>query len=72
MDLLLYTTMALLDTTKISYLSLGYEPLDDLGETSGMLKSLAKISRKVHRRIFQGLHVAGKKDFHDKFRPVEA
>jgi hypothetical protein len=70
-DLLLYATMALLDTAKVSYLSLGYEPLDDLGEISGMPKSLAKISRKVHRRIFQGLHVAGKKDYHDKFRPDE-
>ena len=70
-DLLLYATMALLDTAKVSYLSLGYEPLDDLGEISGMPKSVAKISRKVHRRIFQGLHVSGKKDFHDKFRPDE-
>ena len=71
-DLLLYATMALLDTAKVSYLSLGYEPLDDLGEISGMPKSIAKISRKVHRRIFQGIHVAGKKDYHDKFRPEEA
>lgn len=70
-DLLLYATMALLDTAKISYLSLGYEPLSDLGAITGMPKSLAKISRKVHRRIFQGLHVAGKKDFHNKFRPDE-
>lgn len=70
-DLLLYGTMALLDTAKISYLSLGYEPLDNLGEITGMPKSMVKISRKVHRRIFQGLHVAGKKDYHDKFRPDE-
>ena len=71
-DLLLYTTMALLDTTKVSYLSLGYEPTDDLGEITSMPKSVAKFSRKVHKRIFQGLHVAGKKDFHDKFRPDES
>ena len=70
-DLLLYGTMALLDTAKISYLSLGYEPLDDLGEITGIPKSVAKISRKVHKRIFRGLRVAGKKDFHDKFRPDE-
>jgi hypothetical protein len=36
-----------------------------------MPKSMAKLSRKIHRRIFQGLHVAGKKDYHDKFRPDE-
>ncbi|KAG0648442.1 hypothetical protein D0Z07_5568 [Hyphodiscus hymeniophilus] len=70
-DLLLYGTMALLDTARVSYLSLGYEPLDDLGEITGIPKAVAKISRKVHRRIFQGLRVAGKKGFHDKFRPDE-
>jgi hypothetical protein len=70
-DLLLYATMALLDTARISYLSLGYEPLHDLGDITGMPKSMAKLSRKIHRRIFQGLHVAGKKDYHDKFRPDE-
>ncbi|TVY31708.1 hypothetical protein LSUB1_G008717 [Lachnellula subtilissima] len=71
-ELLLYGAMALLNTAKISYLSLGYEPLDDLGEIHGMPKSLKSISRKVHKMIFQGLHVAGKKDFHDKFHPDEA
>jgi lysylphosphatidylglycerol synthetase-like protein (DUF2156 family) len=71
-DLLLYGVMALLKTAKISYLSLGYEPLDDLGEITGIPKVAAKISRKVHKRIFQGLCVAGKKGYHDKFRPDEA
>ncbi len=70
-DLLLYGAMALLNTAKISYLSLGYEPLDDLGEITGIPNVMAKISRKVHKRIFQGLHVAGKKAYHDKFRPDE-
>ncbi|TVY59625.1 hypothetical protein LSUE1_G009427 [Lachnellula suecica] len=70
-DLLLYSAMALLNTAQISYLSLGYEPLDDLGDIQGMHSSMAKISRKVHKKIFQGLHVAGKKDYHDKFHPDE-
>jgi lysylphosphatidylglycerol synthetase-like protein (DUF2156 family) len=70
-DLLLYGAMALLNTAKISYLSLGYEPLDDLGEITGIPNVVAKMSRKVHKRIFQGLHVAGKKGYHDKFRPDE-
>jgi lysylphosphatidylglycerol synthetase-like protein (DUF2156 family) len=68
-DLLLYGAMSLLNIAKISYLSLGYEPLDDLGEITGIPKVVAKMSRKVHKRIFQGLHVAGKKGYHDKFRP---
>ncbi|PMD65866.1 uncharacterized protein K444DRAFT_624411 [Hyaloscypha bicolor E] len=70
-DLLLYGAMALLNTAKISYLSLGYEPLDDLGEITGIPNVVAKMSRKVHKRIFRGLHVAGKKGYHDKFRPDE-
>jgi hypothetical protein len=68
-DLLIYGTMSLLNTAKISYLSLGYEPLDDLGEIRGIPKAFQNISRKVHKRIFDGLHVAGKKDYHDKFYP---
>jgi hypothetical protein len=68
-DLLIYGTMSLLNTAKISYLSLGYEPLDDLGEICGIPKAFQSISRKVHKRIFDGLRVAGKKDYHDKFHP---
>ncbi|KAK4545235.1 hypothetical protein LTR36_003415 [Oleoguttula mirabilis] len=68
-DLLIYGTMSLLNTARISYLSLGYEPLDDLGEIRGIPDAFRNISRKVHKRIFNGLHVAGKKDYHDKFHP---
>jgi hypothetical protein len=68
-DLLIYGTMSLLNKAKVSYLSLGYEPLDDLGEICGIPKAFQSISRKVHKRIFDGLHVAGKKDYHDKFYP---
>jgi lysylphosphatidylglycerol synthetase-like protein (DUF2156 family) len=68
-DLLVYSAMALLNKANISYLSIGYEPLDDLGEISGTPKAFAKMSRKVHRRIFDGVGVGGKKEYHDKFRP---
>ncbi|KAF2664737.1 hypothetical protein BT63DRAFT_378989 [Microthyrium microscopicum] len=68
-DLLIYGTMSLLNTAKVSYLSLGYEPLDDLQEIEGIPKAFQSISRKVHKRIFEGLHVASKKVYHDKFRP---
>lgn len=68
-DLLIYSAMSLLNTAKISHLSLGYEPLNDLGEIQGMPKAFHNIARKVHKRIFDGLHVAGKEDYHDKFHP---
>jgi len=70
-DLLVYSAMALLNKANISYLSLGYEPLGDLGEISGMPKAFARMSRIVHRRIFDGVSVGGKKEYNDKFRPDE-
>ena len=71
-DLLVFSAMALLNKAGISYLSFGFEPLDDLGEITGMSKSLAKITRIVHKQVFQGLRVGGKKDYHAKFRPDES
>lgn len=71
-DLLVFSAMALLNKAGISYLSFGFEPLDDLGEITGMPSSIAKLTRVVHREVFQGLKVGGKKEYHDKFRPDKA
>jgi hypothetical protein len=70
-DLLVFSAMALLNKAGISYLSFGFEPMDDLGEITGMSKPIAKITRIVHRQVFQGLRVGGKKEYHAKFRPDE-
>lgn len=70
-DLLVFSAMALLNKAGISYLSFGFEPLDDLGEITGMPMPIAKITRIVHRQMFQGLRVGGKKEYHAKFRPDE-
>jgi hypothetical protein len=71
-DLLIFSAMALLNKAGISYLSFGFEPLDDLGEITGMPKPLAKITRVVHRKVFRGLRVGGKKEYHAKFKPDES
>jgi hypothetical protein len=71
-DLLVFSAMALLNKAGISYLSFGFEPLDDLGEVTGMPKPIAKITRMVHREVFQGLRVGGKKEYHAKFKPDES
>jgi Phosphatidylglycerol lysyltransferase, C-terminal len=71
-DLLVFSAMALLNKAGISYLSFGFEPLDNLGEINGMPKSIAKLTRVVHREVFQGLKVGGKKEYHAKFKPDEA
>ncbi|KAF4618131.1 hypothetical protein G7Y89_g14976 [Cudoniella acicularis] len=70
-ELLIYGAMSLLHHAQISYLSLGYEPLLSLGEIQGIYKPFESVARKVHKRIFEGLHVKGKKDFHDRFYPDE-
>ena len=70
-DLLIFAAMALLNKAGISYLSFGFEPLDELGEITGVPKYLTKITRSVHGQVFGGLKVAGKKDYHAKFRPDE-
>jgi hypothetical protein len=70
-DLLVFSAMALLNKAGISYLSFGFEPLDDLGEITGMPNLIAKLTRVVHREMFQGLRVGGKKEYHAKFKPDE-
>jgi lysylphosphatidylglycerol synthetase-like protein (DUF2156 family) len=70
-DLLLYGAIALLSAAKIAHLSLGYEPLDDIGEITGMPSSFSNVSRKAYRRIVLRLRLARKKGYHDKFRPDE-
>ncbi|PLB34770.1 protein ergS [Aspergillus candidus] len=68
-DLLLFAAMALARQMGVSYLSLGYEPMGELGEVSGMGASLEKVTRSVYAHSVRGLPVGGKKAHHDKFRP---
>ncbi|PKY02350.1 hypothetical protein P168DRAFT_221758, partial [Aspergillus campestris IBT 28561] len=68
-DLLLFAAMALARQMGVSYLSLGYEPMGELGEVSGMGTSLEKMTRSVYAHSVRGLPVGGKKAYHDKFRP---
>ena len=63
--------MALLNNARISYLGFGFEPLDDLGEITSMPPSIERLSRSIHKHIFGGIKVGGKKDYHAKFRSDE-
>ncbi|RDW75534.1 hypothetical protein BP6252_06676 [Coleophoma cylindrospora] len=65
-ELLLFGTMALLHRAQITYLSLGHKPLMTLEEITHLPKVLAALSRKLCRQILHDLHMAGKKDYHDK------
>lgn len=70
-ELLTYTSMTLLNQMNISSLSFGYEPLESLGEMTGMSSNIQKVIRHVHHYTFRRLPLAGKKAYHDKFRPDE-
>ncbi|KAI9038210.1 protein ergS [Aspergillus affinis] len=68
-DLLNYAAMALLHHINISYLSLGYEPLTELGEVTGMSPTLERLTRSLYHHTYQRLPIHGKKAYHDKLRP---
>ncbi|RDL41387.1 Uncharacterized protein BP5553_01366 [Venustampulla echinocandica] len=70
-DLLIFSSMALLNAAGCSYLSFGYEPLTQSGEISGMPAWMQRITRKTHKSVFEGLKVSGKKGYHDKWCPDE-
>lgn len=70
-DLLTYASMALLKKLGISTLSFGYEPLHSLGEMMGIPSGVERLIRRVHHYTFRRLPLAGKKAYHDKFRPDE-
>ncbi|PVH93989.1 hypothetical protein DM02DRAFT_721496 [Periconia macrospinosa] len=71
-DLLVFAVMALLNLAGISYLSLGYEPMLDIGEITGTPRLLSRVTRTAYRRAFRALPVGGKEAYHDKFRPDES
>ncbi|CZR68231.1 uncharacterized protein PAC_18130 [Phialocephala subalpina] len=70
-DLLVFSSMALLNAAGCTYLSLGYEPLTESGEIFGMPKWIQNLTRKTHKSVYGGLKVSGKKGYYDKWCPDE-
>lgn len=70
-DLLVFAAMSLLNRAGVSYLSLGFEPLDELGEITGMPPLLDKLTRAIYLHAYPRLPIGGKKAYHNKFRPDE-
>lgn len=68
-DLLLFASMAYARQLGISYLSVGYEPFDSLGEVSGMPAPIARLTDRVYQYTYHHLAFGGKKAYFDKFRP---
>ena len=69
-DLLYFAAMTLLNALGCGYLSIGMEPAHEL-EMSGFPAPLERLARRIHGRMFDGLRLAGKREYHDKFRPEE-
>ncbi|GLA00538.1 hypothetical protein AnigIFM60653_009288 [Aspergillus niger] len=71
-DLLMFAAMALCRHAGVSYLSVGFEPLEELGEVRGLRGPLEHLARGAYRFAFKRLpSIQGKKAYHDKWRTEE-
>ncbi|EXJ68540.1 uncharacterized protein A1O5_08333 [Cladophialophora psammophila CBS 110553] len=68
-DLLVFSAMSLLQQAGIGYLSFGFEPASQLDEVRGLSRPTTALTKSCYRRAFRHLPIAGKKAYHDKFRP---
>lgn len=68
-DLLLFASMSYARQLGISYLSVGYEPSESLGEVSGMPAPIARLTDRIYRYTYHHLTFGGKKAYLDKFKP---
>ncbi|KAL3453547.1 hypothetical protein BJX65DRAFT_264241 [Aspergillus insuetus] len=68
-DLLLFASMAYCRQLGISYLSLGYEPLEYLEPTSEMPPLIAHLTQRIYQHTFRRLPISGKRAYFDKFKP---
>ncbi|KAF4340308.1 phosphatidylglycerol lysyltransferase [Fusarium beomiforme] len=71
-DLLLVTSMELLKASDISYMSLGFEPLDHVEEITGQSKVVAKLWKDSYNQMIQSVPVSGKSAYFKKFCPDES
>ena len=70
-DLLMLASFTLARDAGYSHLSLGFEPLRELKDISGMPGFVTKGMRALHRHILTKLPLDGKKAFYQRFHPEE-
>ncbi|PYH35143.1 protein ergS [Aspergillus neoniger CBS 115656] len=71
-DLLMFAAMALCRHAGVGYLSVGFEPLEELGEVRGLRGPLEHLARGAYRFAFKRLpSIQGKKAYYDKWRTEE-
>ena len=71
-DLLIFASMALLNKGGIDNLSLGFEPLEEIGVVYGLGRIRESLIRAIYKKSFTRLPVQGKRQYHNKFRPDES
>ncbi|KAF7118790.1 hypothetical protein CNMCM5793_008415 [Aspergillus hiratsukae] len=71
-DLLIVAAMALLHSMSVSYLSLGFEPLETLADITRLSPPIEKITGAIYKRTFRQMLFKGKQMFHGKFKPDDS
>lgn len=70
-DLLVVTAMELLRNAEIGYLSLGFEPLDGLGEIHGKSNLQSWLWKRGYSHMIKSVPTSGKATYFNKFYPDE-
>ncbi|EWY80868.1 hypothetical protein FOYG_16785 [Fusarium oxysporum NRRL 32931] len=71
-DLLIITAMQLLQSAGIGFLSLGFEPIDDLQEIKGQTNLQSRLWRRGYKHTIKSVPVVGKAAYFKKFHPDES
>lgn len=71
-DLLIYASLAHLNTLGITYLGIGHEPVSEPDELYNMNSLVINATRRIYRHIFGRLPVGGKETFNSRWKPDEA
>jgi lysylphosphatidylglycerol synthetase-like protein (DUF2156 family) len=70
-DLLMLASFTLARDAGYTHLSLGFEPLRELRDITGMPGFMTKATRSVHKHIMTKLPLDGKQAFYQRFHPDE-
>ncbi|KIV79543.1 hypothetical protein PV11_07096 [Exophiala sideris] len=68
-DLLIFASLAYLNTVGATYLGLGHEPVSEPDAMWNMNSLITSATRRVYRHIFGRLPVGGKETFNSRWKP---
>ncbi|KAF5638097.1 phosphatidylglycerol lysyltransferase [Fusarium sp. NRRL 52700] len=71
-DLLVVTAMEMLKASDVGYMSLGFEPLDEVHEVTGSSQLVSRLWKDGYNQMIQSVPVNGKATYFKKFCPDES